>query len=274
MTVSLDYFSGIAQELLGKINRVCCLIKNSNLKSGEYHEEIVRHFLRGFMTKRYALKTGYIYLDAETTSRQVDILVIDEHIPFTYLFQEGDFVVVRPEPVIAVIEIKTRLNLGEFRGAFENIVTAKRIKQKSLGYYGHIFGAVFGFFSNKVIDKYSLNTWFRDGLISKHASDEGAIWPDEIFFFDKLTLLRQETPAPDKKGNYFYQPIYPSIGADYKALQLALLAGILFSVCDSEDQNQKGRFPTFDLDTFMKFEAVITGSERFSPGEGLWPEEE
>ena len=77
MTVSLEYFSGIAQELMGKINRVGCLVKKSNLKSGEYHEEIIRHFLKGFMTKRYSLKTGYIYLDEETTSRQVDILLID-----------------------------------------------------------------------------------------------------------------------------------------------------------------------------------------------------
>lgn len=273
MTVNLDYFSGIAQELLGKINRISCLIKKSNLKSGEYHEEIVRHFLRGFMTGRYALKTGYFYLDAVTTSRQVDIIVIDEHVPFTYLFQEGDFVVVRPEPVIAAIEIKTRMDLGEFRKAFDNIVTAKKIKQKSLGYYGHIFGAVFGFFSNKVIDKSSLNSWFKDSRISQYGSDVGALWPDEIFFFDnEITLSLQETSTPDKRGNYFYQPIYPSNGADYKALQLALLVGILFSVCDSEDQSQKGRFPTFDLDAFMNSDDVITGPEKFSPGEGLWLE--
>jgi hypothetical protein len=76
MTVSLDYFSGIAQELLGKINRVSCLIKKSNLKSGEYHEEIVRHFLRGFMTGRYALKTGYIYLVGTFLYQ----FLVDEHL--------------------------------------------------------------------------------------------------------------------------------------------------------------------------------------------------
>ena len=275
MTLNLDYFSGMAQELLGKLNRVSCLIKKSNLKSGEYHEEIVRHFLRGFMTGRYALKTGYIYLDAKTTSKQVDILLIDEHVPFTYLFQEGDFVVVRPEPVLAAIEIKTRLNLGEFRKAFDNIVTAKRIKQKSLGHYGHIFGSVFGFFSNKVVDNSTLDTWFKDSLVSKHGNDEGILWPDEIFFFDnELTLSLQEAPATSKRGSYFYQPIYPSIGTDYKALQLALLVSILFSICDSEDKNQKGRFPTFELDTFMKSDGVIIGAERFRPGEGLSIESE
>ena len=270
MMVNLDYFSGMAQELLGKLNRVSYLIKKSNLKSGEYHEEIIRNFLGGFMTGRYALKTGYIYLDADTTSKQVDILLIDEHVPFTYLFQEGDFVVVRPEPVLAAIEIKTRLDLGEFRKAFDNIVTAKRIKQKSLGHYGHIFGAVFGFFSNKVVDKSTLDKWFKDKLVSKHGSDEGILWPDDIFFFDnELTLSLQEAPATSKMGSYFYQPIYSTSGTDYKALQLALLVGILFSICDSEDKNQKGRFPTFELDTFMKSDGVIIGNERFRPGKGL-----
>lgn len=273
MTVSLEYFSGIAQELIGKINRVGCLVKKSNLKSGEYHEEIIRHFLRGFMTKRYSLKTGYIYFDEETTSRQVDVLLIDEHVPFTYMFQEGDFVIVRPEPVVAAIEIKTRLGLGDFRKAFENIVTAKKIKHLALGHYGHIFGAVFGFFSNKVINTASLDTWFKDSIVSKHARDEGILWPDEIFFFDnKLTLSLHESSSPETRGNYFYRAIYPSNGSDYNALQLALLVGILFAVCDSEDQNQKGRFPTFNLDAFLKSEDVITGPERFSPGQGLWSE--
>jgi hypothetical protein len=172
---------------------------------------------------------------------------------------------------MAAIEIKTRLDLGEFRKAFENIVTAKRIKQKSLGHYGHIFGAVFGFFSNKVLDKSSLNKWFKDDCIAKHGSDVGALWPDEIFFFDnELTLSLQETSSPDKRGNYYYQPIYPSKGADYKALQLSLLVGILFSICDSEDQNQKGRFSSFDLDTFISYGNAIAGSEKYSPREGLW----
>lgn len=275
MTVNSDYFSGIAQELLGKLNRLSYLIKKSNLKSGEYHEEIVKHFLRGFMTGRYVLKTGYIYLDAKTTSKQVDILLIDENVPFTYLFQEGDFVVVRPEPVLAAIEIKTRLDLGEFRKAFDNIVTAKKIKQKSLGHYGHIFGSVFGFFSNKVVNNTTLDTWFKDSLLSKHASDEGILWPDEIFFFDnELTLTLQEAPPTSKRGSYFYQPIYPSSGINYKAWQLALLVGILFSICDSEDKKQKGRFSTFNLETFMKSDGVIIGTQRLRPGEGLLIESE
>lgn len=75
--------------------------------------------------------------------------------------------IVRPEPVVAAIEIKTRLDLYEFRKAFENIVTAKKIKQLALGHYGHIFGAVFGFFSNKIINTASLDTWFKDNLVFK-----------------------------------------------------------------------------------------------------------
>lgn len=112
-------------------------------------------------------------------------------------------------------------------------------------------------------------------LCSKHARDEGILWPDEIFFFDnKLTLSLHESPAPEPRGNYFYQAMHPSNGSDYNALQLVLLVGILFAVCDSEDQNQKGRFPTFNLYSFLKSEDVITGPERFSPGQGLWSEKE
>jgi hypothetical protein len=271
MTVNLDYFSGIAQELLGKLNRVNCLVKKANLKSGEYHEEIVRHFLRMFMTKRYTLKTGYIYLDGETTSKHIDILLIDEHVPFTYLFQEGDFVIVRPEPVLAAIEIKTRLDLSEFRKAFDNIVTAKRIKQKSLGYYGHMFGAIFGFSSNRIMDESTLDKWFKDSRVSMQKDNEGILWPDEIFFFNKLTLSLEEKSNHTDNGSYFYRSIYPSNGSDYQAFQLALLVGTLFCICDAEDKNQKGTFSTFEIETFMNSSNLIIRSERFRPGEGHIP---
>ena len=270
MTININYFSGIAQELLGKLNRISCLLKKANLKSGEYHEEIIRQLLKKFMTKRYTLKTGYIYLDERTTSKQVDILLIDEHIPFTYLFQEGDFVIVRPEPVLAVIEIKTKLDLGKFRKGFENIITAKKLKYQSLGYYGHIFGAIFGFFSNKVIDNKTLDKWFKDSKISMHRDDEGILWPDEIFFFEnKLTLALQEGHTGIVAGNYFYQPIKALKNTDCKALQLALLVGILFSICDSEDKRQKSTFSNFQIDELMNFNNASVGPEMFRPGEGL-----
>jgi len=69
MSLTAEYFTGLSQELIGKLNRISSLLKKANLKSGEYHEEIVRQLLRKFLTKRYSLKTGYIYLDKNTTSK-------------------------------------------------------------------------------------------------------------------------------------------------------------------------------------------------------------
>ena len=135
------------------------------------------------------------------------------------------------------------------------------------------YSAVFRFFSNKVIDNSSLNKWFKDASIAQHGNDVGALWPDEIFFFDnERTLSLQETTTPDKRGNYFYQLICPSNGTDYKALQLSLLVGILVSICESEDQNQKGKFSEFNIDRLINSNDVIAGPEKFSPGEGLWIE--
>jgi len=270
MSVKTEYFAGIAQELIGKLNRISCLLKKANLKSGEYHEEIVRQLLRKFITKRYTLKTGYIYLDKETTSKQVDILLIDEHVPFTYLFQEGDFVIVRPEPVLAAIEIKTKLDLGEFRKAFDNILTAKKMKYKALGYYGHILGSIFGFYSNIKLDNRTLDKWFKDSKVSKHKEEKGILWPNEIFFFEnKITLTLRESHTAKNSGNYFYRPISTHGSTDYKALQIAPLVGILFSICDSEDKSQKGAFSDFNIDMLMNSNDLHIGRERFCPGEGL-----
>lgn len=270
MIVKTEYFTGLAQELIGKLNRVGSLLKTANLKSGEYHEEIVRQLLRKFLTKRYTLKTGYIYLDKNTTSKQVDILLIDEHVPFTYLFQEGDFVIVRPEPVLAAIEIKTRLDLGEFRKAFNNILIAKKMKYQALGYYGHIFGSIFGFYSNKKLDNHTLDKWFKDSQISDRKEEVGSLWPDEIFFFEnKTTLTLQESHNTENNGNHFYRLIKAISSADYKASQIALLVGIIFSICESEDKGAKGRFSDFNIEMFMDSNDFSIGQERFRPGEGL-----
>jgi Domain of unknown function (DUF6602) len=270
MSLSTEYFTGIAQELIGKLNRISSLLKKANLKSGEYHEEIVRQLLRKFLSKRYTLKTGYIYLDKDTTSKQVDILLIDEHVPFTYLFQEGDFVIVRPEPVLAAIEIKTKLDLGEFRKAFKNILIAKKMKYQALGYYGHIFGSIFGFYSNKNIGTDTLDKWFRDSQISSFKDEVGILWPDEIFFFEnKATLTLQESHNTENSGNYFYRPIEAISSVDYQASQIALLVGILFSICDSEDKRQKRTFSNFKMEMFFDSNDISIGKERYRPGEGL-----
>lgn len=183
MAEKIHFFESIAKEIQGKFYRVNQLLSKANQKSGEYHEEILRNSLRNFLPNRFSVKTGYIYLDDQKHSKQIDILVIDENCPFTYLLQDRDFVIVRPEAVVAAIEVKTQLKEREFQDSFENIFLAKRLKSQSLGgLHGHMMGFVFGYSSNVNLDNV-LDAWFKSESISKYYNEVSALWPDSFFFF-------------------------------------------------------------------------------------------
>jgi hypothetical protein len=109
------YYSPFAAELLAKFRRVGNLVSH-NATTGHYREEILCSVLRNFLSKRYSVKTGFIYKNEAEVSRQIDVLVVDEDIATAYLYQEGDLAIVRPRSVVGAIEVKTVLD-GPLRGS-------------------------------------------------------------------------------------------------------------------------------------------------------------
>ncbi len=270
MSVKIDFFESVAKEIEGKFKRISHLLKKANLKSGEYHEEIIRQSLSNFLSKRYSVKTGYIYLDNGKTSKQIDILLIDESYPFTYLFQDKDFVIVRPEPVIAAIEVKSSLYLQHFKDTFENIYTAKQLKKEALGYYGHIYGSVFGYSSNKTINDSVLDRWFKDKAFTKYDKEPEMLWPDSIFFFDHGLFLHldhdREFDKESKKA--FFYKLYRENDQNDKAWQLALLITFLMAMCENEDNSMRHTLARAKSLDIMDFNEAAVGNSRFRPKEG------
>ncbi|QQR52000.1 hypothetical protein IPG36_05360 [bacterium] len=87
-SAEISYYDSFAAEMMGKFQRLAKLVNHGGI-NGDYHEEILRTVLRNFLSKRYSVKTGFIYQDSEHVSKQVDILIIDENVPAAYIFQEG-----------------------------------------------------------------------------------------------------------------------------------------------------------------------------------------
>jgi len=220
---------------------------------------------------RYSVKTGYIYLDDNKTSKQIDILIIDENTPFTYIFQDKDFVIVRPEPVIATIEVKTELDLPRFREAFDNVLVAKKLKTEALGgLHKHMYGSVFGYFSNKDLNSKTLDKWFKDSEISKYESEPSSFWPNSIFFFDHGLFLHlddgQDFDKEDKLA-YYYKLFRMNEESD-KAWQLALLITFIVAYCENENSmlfHQFNRPKSLELVDFSK---VAVSHDRFRPMQG------
>lgn len=80
---------------------------------GNYYERILASNLGEYLPSRWKIGTGFVFDDVELrTSPQIDIIVYDDN-TLAPIFRVGDLVVVRPEQVIGIIEVKKKLTLRD-----------------------------------------------------------------------------------------------------------------------------------------------------------------
>lgn len=64
------------------------------------------NYLKKILPSNVTVGTGFVKNGEETTN-QIDLIIYDNSVPT--LFSEGDFVVVLPESVYGIIEVKSKL---------------------------------------------------------------------------------------------------------------------------------------------------------------------
>ena len=147
-----NFSATIAGELESLSERIRYIIEHGP-SVGTYRENLLQNCLKKHLPERYHIATGFIL----GLSNQIDILIYDS-IDYAPVFREGDLVIVPPESVRAVIEVKTKitssnlksaLNLLDsvsyfddnqppfFRGifAFESSQNEKRLHQEIVSFY-------------------------------------------------------------------------------------------------------------------------------------------
>lgn len=114
----LDYHRTTTQELLALKDKVRNLTKHW-AEEGRYKEAVLKNIIRRFLPSKYLIGTGFVvkndlgYGQNHETSKQIDLLVYDNESPV--LFQEGDFVILTPDSVKAIIEVKANLQNQQWR---------------------------------------------------------------------------------------------------------------------------------------------------------------
>jgi hypothetical protein len=131
----IDFYKSIADELNTVKNRVRNLIGNRHWgKEGEYKEAILRNVIRRFLPKNYSIGTGFVlahYGEVSYVTSQIDIIIYDNTHPI--LFQEGDFVILTPQCVHAIIEVKTSLRSSSFKVTAQKIIDNARLIRQNQG---------------------------------------------------------------------------------------------------------------------------------------------
>ncbi len=139
------YAGMIGEEFSTKIDRLAQLIGSSHEPSvGRYKESLLRTCIGQFIPRRYSVGTGFIAFTREShlgdyagdnidlanikeiyVSHQLDVVVFDDH-NFSPIFRDGEFVVVRPESVRAVIEVKGYLERKSIIATIDSFIDLGR----------------------------------------------------------------------------------------------------------------------------------------------------
>jgi len=145
------YAALFGESLTSKVDLLGRLIGDSHYPSlGQYKERLLADAIRDFLPRTVEVGTGFVMFphadvnppaegqfhdplnhSAFSMSRQCDILVYDVA-KYPAIFRDRDFVVIRPEAVRAVIEVKGSLDRGEVLSAltsFHDFATKWRTTQ-------------------------------------------------------------------------------------------------------------------------------------------------
>jgi hypothetical protein len=106
MNRNSKYQKSIADEFLAIKDRVEFFIGHAhNGENGSFREIILMNYLRSIIPVGVSVGTGFVKNSNEALSKQIDIIVYRSSYPA--LFQEGDFVILMPESVLGIIEVKS-----------------------------------------------------------------------------------------------------------------------------------------------------------------------
>ncbi len=112
------YHQSIATELLATKDRIRNLIGQEHwLTDGEHKEAILRKTLRNHVPESLHIGTGFVCGRSDSSS-QIDVLLTKREKPT--LFRDGELMLVTPDSVACIIEVKTQL-LGNLPMVLEKL---------------------------------------------------------------------------------------------------------------------------------------------------------
>ena len=121
-----QYYRNVQRKVLVQKDIIRSLLKDPKI-IGEYYEAIVIDAVRENISEYFAARRGVILSETGASSRECDIIVYSaaEYGP---LFLSGDIVVVNPEAVRCVIQVKGTINPENLQDAIGNLSSVNRLR--------------------------------------------------------------------------------------------------------------------------------------------------
>jgi hypothetical protein len=125
-----SYHRSLTEELYSTKNRIRNLVAHWGT-DGEFKEVALRNILRRHLPESVIVGRGFIVTRSDS-STQIDVLIVDASKPF--LFKDGDLLIVTPDAVLGVIEVKTALRTtAEMSDALTKLSRVEEICRDTTG---------------------------------------------------------------------------------------------------------------------------------------------
>lgn len=188
-----DFYSADAEVLRAKYKQIEHLIglSHHSASEGTYCEALLKEFLRRTLPRHVSVDGGFIRrvsdsdwrpesraplpVDAPIATPQLDIIVHDTH-SYAPLLRSEDFVVVLPEAVRAVIEVKKCLDWNGLDEGVRNIAATTHLLRRWRIDPHRVFTAIFAFGLHPDLDPKTklISDSFRScfqGALDSHGGD-------------------------------------------------------------------------------------------------------
>lgn len=127
-----DFYASQAEVMLSQYENIVHLLGPTDdwTAPGTHCEVLLRDFIRRNLPSTFSVDKGFIYgrREVKGTSKhcpEIDILIHDTSF-YRPAFRLEDFVIVQPEAVRGIIQVKRTLTSKQLKSAVENVVEAKR----------------------------------------------------------------------------------------------------------------------------------------------------
>ena len=152
-----EFQKSITKELDIIKDRVRNLIGDTHWgEEGRYKEVILKNVIKRFLPTNLSIGTGFVIRknnDKSQVSKQIDIIIYDNTVPV--LFSEGDFVITTYKNVRGIVEVKTKIRIGEL----QEIIQKSEEKGKLIG--KNIFNGIFSYEFDDNINSDTVNQALR-----------------------------------------------------------------------------------------------------------------
>lgn len=108
---TIEFHRTTGKELIALKDRVRNLVYHWG-EDGRYKEAVLKSVIQRFLPAKYVIATGFVVKQTNLrgehlSSKQIDLIIYDTSFPV--LFKESDFVIVTPDAVRGIIEVKANL---------------------------------------------------------------------------------------------------------------------------------------------------------------------